>query len=201
MRQKIFADMKAWLRAGYQIPPISLNAAPVEFLRDDYAERLLTVLREHDVPSCLVEVEITEYILIQRGADYVRRALNVLKSAGIRIALDDFGTGHSSLTHLRDYPLDILKIDCSFISEMLDNPSTLALVEAVCMLGPRLSKAVVAEGVETAAQVDALTAMGCEFAQGFLFGPPKNFDAVEVLLSRLSSSQPLLRDCRYSRCS
>ncbi|MDN5435215.1 MAG: diguanylate cyclase, partial [Acinetobacter sp.] len=105
MHDKIFTDISHWIKQGFNVVPISINASPVEFMRDNYAEILLKRLTQYAIPHHLVEVEITEHVLADRGYEYVIRALKKLKQEGVRIALDDFGTGHSSMTHIRDYPV------------------------------------------------------------------------------------------------
>lgn len=183
MRTKVLADLAQWMEAGLPVLPVSLNAAPVEFLRDDYAENLLEQLQAYGLPPSLVEVEITEHILGERGSGFVIRALQLLKNAGVRIALDDFGTGHSSLSHLRDYPVDCLKIDCDFVRRIGEDPTILAIVQAVGQLGPSLRLDVVAEGVETEAQRQMLLAAGYQIAQGYLFGKASSAETVEHLLA------------------
>jgi EAL domain-containing protein (putative c-di-GMP-specific phosphodiesterase class I) len=116
------------------------------------------------------------------------RALELMKASGVRIALDDFGTGHSSLSHLRDFPVDVLKIDRSFVNRMLTKPRMLAIVQAITKLGPSLSLDIVAEGVETPEQLHALRDAGCEFGQGYLFG--KAMDADEVSRRLASEDWP-----------
>jgi EAL domain-containing protein (putative c-di-GMP-specific phosphodiesterase class I) len=155
--------------AKLQLVPVSINAAPVEFLKDNYAERLLHRLSQYKIPHHLIEIEITEQILDDRGSDYVVRALTLLKQNGVRIALDDFGTGHSSLTRLRDYPVDCLKIDCDFIRRMNHDPAISAIVEVIVALGPKLSLDIVAEGIENIEQLELLKLSGCTIGQGFLF--------------------------------
>ena len=113
MQTKVLADMARWIEQGLTLLPVSINVAPVEFLRDDFAERFLKRLAQHRIPHKYIELEITEYVLGERGSEYVARALRLLKKAGIRIALDDFGMGHTSLRYLRELPLDTLKIDRS----------------------------------------------------------------------------------------
>lgn len=183
MRKKVFADMARWYRQGLPLLPVSLNAAPVEFLRDDFAERLLQMIDEFGLPTSLIEIEVTEHSLTERNAEYVGRSLNALKKAGVRIALDDFGTGHSSFTNLRDYPVDCIKIDRDFIRRMQDEAVIAAIVKAVCQLGPALNLQIIAEGVETRQQCNALLEVGCEVGQGFLFSPAMPQEAVEAMLS------------------
>ena len=102
----------------------------------------------------------------------------MLSESGIRIALDDFGTGHSSLSYLRDFPVDVIKIDRSFVSRMLTNRTMSAIVEAITKLGPSLSLEIVAEGVETPEQLHALRDAGCDLGQGYLFGKAMHADEI-----------------------
>lgn len=106
-------------------------------------------------------------MLGDRGSEYVIRALNKLKQYGVRIALDDFGTGFSSLTHIRDYPIDCLKVDCSFIQKMQHDPSIYAIVQAIGLLAPNLSLGLIAEGIETPEQEELLLQFGYNIGQGF----------------------------------
>lgn len=172
MQRRVARDMRQWITQAIPFGRVSINAAPAEFLRDDYAERLLALLAEEKIAPDLIEVEVTEYALLERGPDYVARALSVLKDAGVRIALDDFGTGYSSLAHLRDFPVDVLKIDKSFVQQMTDDEEIAAIVAGVINLAHTLKIEVVAEGVETSAQLELLRCIGCHTAQGYLLGSP-----------------------------
>nr|WP_174506131.1 EAL domain-containing protein [Acinetobacter sp. Marseille-Q1620] len=178
MHTKIFTDLAYCINKGLHVVPVAINVAPVEFLRDDYAEQILIRMAQFKIPYHLVEIEVTEQILEERGSDYVRRALELLKQKGIRIALDDFGTGHSSLTRLKDYPVDCLKIDKSFINLISCDPTILAVVQAITQLGPKLHLDIVAEGIETKEQLDILIDCGCKIGQGFYFNAAINCDAV-----------------------
>ncbi|MEG1282346.1 MAG: EAL domain-containing protein [Comamonas sp.] len=184
MQTKVFTDIASWLANGTAVHPISINAAPVEFLRDDFAERMLKRLHQFHIPVHLIELEITEYILGDRGSEYVARALQQLKKAGVRIALDDFGTGHSSFTDLRDYPVDCLKIDKSFVQRMTQERPILAIVKAMCQLGADLSLDIVAEGIETQEQRAVLMVAGCRIGQGYLFGRAMSSEQAEQLLKQ-----------------
>jgi EAL domain-containing protein (putative c-di-GMP-specific phosphodiesterase class I) len=161
---------------------VSINASPAEFLRDDYAERLLHVLDEFGVSPALLEVEVTEHVFLGRSTDYVARALRLLKAAGTKISLDDFGTGYSSLSHLRDFPVDTVKIDKSFIERVVEDPEIAAIVSAVASLAKSLRLAVVAEGIETPIQAEMLRMVGCDVGQGFLYGAAVNADAARSML-------------------
>jgi diguanylate cyclase (GGDEF)-like protein/PAS domain S-box-containing protein len=166
----VIRDVAQWCDRGVEFGTVSINASPSEFLRDDYAELLLERLKQCGVPPNRIEIEVTEHAFLYRAAEYVSRAITKLSSAGVRISLDDFGTGYSSLSHIKDFPVDILKIDRSFVGEIEWGGESAAIVSAVIGLANNLALDVVAEGVETAAQRDFLIQKGCHFAQGYLFG-------------------------------
>jgi diguanylate cyclase (GGDEF)-like protein len=183
MQEAAFVEMRGWLEAGIDFGRVSINAAPSEFLRDDYAERLLERMAAQAIPPQTVEIEVTEHVFLERGAEYVLRALNLLDGAGVRISLDDFGTGSSSLSHLRDFPVDVIKIDQTFVARMGDEPDIGAIVSAVIDLAASLSLEVVAEGIETPAQAALLRRKGCSIGQGYHFGKAVRAGAVPQLLS------------------
>ncbi|QNP47135.1 putative bifunctional diguanylate cyclase/phosphodiesterase [Diaphorobacter aerolatus] len=188
LRAKVFADIVTWQRAGLQIVPVSLNAAPVEFMRDNYAERLLKHLEKAGVDPSLIELEVTEQTLHERGSKYVTRALAQLRAAGIRVALDDFGTGHSSLTRLRDFPVDCLKIDSNLVGNFGSDPAITAVVNAIGRIGSDLSMELVAEGIETETQCQALLAAGFGIGQGHLFSRAVHAEAIAALLASEQSA-------------
>lgn len=169
MQMKVFADISDWLAAGAEVLPVSLNASPIEFLRDTYAETFLQRLQMFNIPHHLIELEVTEHAFNKHGSKYVLRALQMLKEMGIRIALDDFGTGHSSFTHLMDYPLDCIKLDRDFIRRMNNEPAILGIVESMGVLGQKLAIDIIAEGIETEQQRQTLRDSGYHLGQGFLF--------------------------------
>ncbi|GAA3894500.1 EAL domain-containing protein [Sphingomonas limnosediminicola] len=183
MHAKVMSDLHSWRRCDVNFGRISINASPAEFLRDDYAERLLETLATRGLPPTCLEIEITEHVLMAQGSKYVSRALAALKNAGITIALDDFGTGHSSLSHLRDFPVDVVKIDKSFVKQMTLDPQIVAIVTAVINLAKSLQIESVAEGVETKDQADLLLAAGCGLAQGFLIGPAISSDSITTWIA------------------
>lgn len=172
MLAKVIEDMRGWLDAGVEFGHVAINASPAEFRSDDLADRILGKLAAAGIPPHHLELEVTETVFLGRGADYVERALAQLSKAGVRIALDDFGTGYASLTHLKQFPVDIIKIDQSFVRDLEDDPYDAAIVRAVLNLGESLKVDIVAEGIETPAQAAYLWAQGCGYGQGFLFGKP-----------------------------
>jgi diguanylate cyclase (GGDEF)-like protein len=184
MHNKVLADMAGWLAQGLNVVPISVNVAPMEFLRDDYAELFLARMASHGIATSLIELEVTEHMLEARGADYVLRALRLLKERGVRITLDDFGSAHSSFNRLRDYPVDCLKLDYDFISRLEHEPHVRAIVRAIAQMGPSLNLHIVAEGIEAEAQREFLLEAGCEIGQGLLFSAPLDAEQAQALMRR-----------------
>jgi diguanylate cyclase (GGDEF)-like protein/PAS domain S-box-containing protein len=182
MQGRVLADLSGWLQRGLPVGCIAINAAPVEFLRDDFAERLLARMNEHGVPPQHVEVEVTEHAFFEQGSSFVGRALKTLSDVGVRIALDDFGTGYSSLSHLRDFPVDVLKIDRSFVEKITSDGDARAIISAIATLAKSLRIELVAEGVETDQQRLVLLEQGCLLGQGFYFGRGVAADRVPGLL-------------------
>ncbi|WP_262029610.1 GGDEF domain-containing phosphodiesterase [Microvirga sp. Mcv34] len=172
MRSCILRDIRAWLDAGLTFGRIAINASAAEFRRDNYAERVLEDLRWMNVPAQCLEVEVTESVFLGSGAEYVERALRTLCAEGVTIALDDFGTGYASLSHLKRYPVDAIKIDRSFVAGLETDADDAAIVRALLNLGRNLGIEVVAEGVENAFQATLLQRMSCDLVQGYHFGRP-----------------------------
>ncbi|MFC7499683.1 putative bifunctional diguanylate cyclase/phosphodiesterase [Enterovirga sp. GCM10030262] len=179
----IVADMRRWIDQGVDFGHVAINAAAAEFRRGDFAEQLLERLRHASVATGHVQIEITETVFLGRGAEHVERALKMLSAEGIRIALDDFGTGHASLSHLKQFPVDIIKIDQSFVRDLEQDPEDAAIINAVINLGHNLGIRTVAEGVETVTQQEFLMALGCDYGQGFLYARPAPASDVPALLS------------------
>ena len=145
---------------------------------------MLRILRETGFPPHRLEIEVTESAMIG-DLGRAKAALLSLKNQGVRIAIDDFGTGYSSLLLLRELPIDKIKIDRSFVTTITQDQGNATIVRALAGLGRALGLHVTAEGVEDAATVSVLAEMGCEFAQGFLFGAPSDAPRqTDVLLRR-----------------
>lgn len=163
------ADMRRWIDEGVEFGHVAVNAAAADFRRGDFAERVLDRLAQADLPPRYFQLEVTETVFLGQGAEYVGRALKRLSEAGVHIALDDFGTGYASLRHLRDFPVDSIKLDRSFIHGMVDDGDDAAIVASMLDLGTSIGIGVVAEGIETQAQAEHLLRIGCPYGQGFLF--------------------------------
>jgi EAL domain-containing protein (putative c-di-GMP-specific phosphodiesterase class I) len=172
MLRQVVADLREWQGRGIGGCRAALNLSAAELCDVDLAGRLLGTLADAVVSPELIEVEITESVVFGPSADQVEATLKRLRQAGVKTALDDFGTGHASLTHLKQFPIDTIKIDRSFVRDVLDDAEDAAIVSAVIGLGRNLGMKLVAEGVETPAQAEFLRARGCDFGQGFLFARP-----------------------------
>ncbi|MDL4842249.1 sensor domain-containing protein [Aquibacillus rhizosphaerae] len=160
-----------WEHKGLPSVPISINISAQSFLRNDWLAIIKKILNKSKVDPALIELEITESSLIHYQ-ETISEGLQTLKALGVRIALDDFGTGYSSLSYLKDYPIDTIKIDKSFIDNIVDDVSDQTIISAVIQLAKGLKKRVVAEGVETAIQLEILKGYHCHEIQGYLFSKP-----------------------------
>lgn len=177
------AQLKAWHAAGIRLPHICVNVAKVQLMSGDFVPTVRRILGKHNVnPACL-ELELSERGVLSGDLAVVEQ-LKELKTLGIRLSIDDFGTGDSAIAYLRDLPVDVLKIDRSYVSGLVDNEKDEALVSAMVALGQRLSLEVIAEGVETREQLAVLRAMNCDAFQGYLISRPVTAAAFAALLKK-----------------
>ena len=160
-------------------PPFTMavNISAKQFAQANLVSQIANVLSETTLAPETLRLELTESVTM-RDEERTTRILSELRNLGVRLCIDDFGTGYSSLSYLRRFALDILKIDRSFVTEMLDNSESQEIVKTILNLGRNLSMKVVAEGVETCEQMILLKSLGCEFAQGYLFSRPLDSAAV-----------------------
>jgi len=173
----------AW-RAQYAAAPIvAVNFSALQFSRGSVVDSVTRALAESGLPAEFLEVELTESLLLQ-DLDATTQTLHALKSLGVKLSIDDFGTGYSSLAYLKQLAVDKLKIDQSFVRDMLGGADGASIVKAMIQLGHALDLEVIAEGVETSAQLSFLREAGCDQAQGYLFGRPVPAAALDPLLSR-----------------
>jgi len=164
--------LAAWSREGHTAQlQLAVNVSASQFAQPDFVDRVLTRVHEAGIDPRRLKLELTESLLAH-DVDAVATKMAALKAQGIGFSLDDFGTGFSSLNYLRRLPLDQLKIDQTFVRNMLESPNDAAIAQTVVALGRTLGLEVIAEGVETAEQRDFLAAMGCEAYQGYLFSRP-----------------------------
>ncbi|MDI6749771.1 MAG: EAL domain-containing protein [Rhodocyclaceae bacterium] len=184
------AQCAAWQAKGIDLT-MAINVSPLQFQQADFVERVGQTLKKYALPPRLLELELTESILIQDVEDAMRR-LAALAALGVQLAIDDFGTGYSSLSYLKRFPIHRLKIDRSFIQDLPDEESDTAIVNAIIQLANALRLAVIAEGVETIAQQDFLIAAGCQEYQGYLCTaalPAPDFEAFLARHRQANASQ------------
>jgi diguanylate cyclase (GGDEF)-like protein len=177
-------DIRAWDAAGLAVR-VAVNVSPLQLRRRDFADRVLASIGHSGKQSCAVDLEITESMLMQ-DLELSIRKLAQLREAGIGIAIDDFGTGYSSLRLLARLPVDTLKVDRSFVQSIADTPNVLTLVSTIISLARAFKMRTVAEGVETAEQLQILRSVKCDQAQGYLFGRPTPASEVPAAIARLA---------------
>lgn len=170
-----------WKRLGIDNVRIDINISGGRLLVGETVSQLLDTLVAHDLAPTDVGIELTEHTLIEATADTIA-GLNALRQLGCCISLDDFGTGYSSLGYLKQLPIDVLKIDRTFVKDLPHGQMDSAIVRAVIAMGRSMNKRTLAEGVETQAQLEFVKAHGCDLAQGFLLHRPMPADEVETLL-------------------
>jgi diguanylate cyclase (GGDEF)-like protein/PAS domain S-box-containing protein len=163
-------QVRAWRDEGLHLR-VSVNLSARQFRQENLAQTIYRILSETKVPPRYLELEITESDVME-NAESAIATLDELKSKGVDISIDDFGTGYSSLSYLKRFPLDVLKIDRSFVRDVPTNGDDAAIVVAIIALARSMDIRVVAEGVETQSQAEFLNRSGCDFAQGYYFSPP-----------------------------
>jgi EAL domain-containing protein (putative c-di-GMP-specific phosphodiesterase class I) len=179
--QSASRQARRWRDAGLKPVTMAVNLSARQFL-DQHLERTVKrILGGAGIDAKLMQIEITESMLIG-DPDKAARILRALAETGLQISVDDFGTGYSSLAYLKRFPLDALKIDRSFVRDIVRNGDDAAIAVAVIDLGHALQLEVVAEGVETRAQLDFLARHGCDEIQGFYFSPPVDEAQCEAIL-------------------
>jgi len=164
-------DHHAWIDAGGKPVPIAVNLSARQFRDKDLVAMIRQVLVENNVAAEMIELEITESCVMEDPEEALL-TLEVFHEMGIRIAIDDFGTGYSSLSYLKRFPLDVLKIDQSFVADIPTDEDDAAIIDTIIAMGHRLKLSVTAEGVETEAQADFLRTHGCDNVQGYFYDQP-----------------------------
>ncbi len=173
------AQLRSWIDHGLPAPLVALNLSPIQFNTPGLSDSICSVLEEFQLTPACLELEITETVIMQDG-ELALSTLQELSDRGFRLSIDDFGTGYSSLAYLKRFPVDTLKIDRSFITDMTSNDNDRAIVTAVIALASSLKLQVIAEGVETRAQFDALSALHCDFAQGYFMAKPMAPELIDL---------------------
>ncbi|WP_159983030.1 MULTISPECIES: bifunctional diguanylate cyclase/phosphodiesterase [unclassified Novosphingobium] len=195
MLDRVIADMSDWAARGVPFGRIAINGSAGDFRRRDFAQRILSRMQRAGLRPWLLELEVTESVFLGQVAENVSEALQILSEEGVTIALDDFGTGFASLTHLKQFPVDIIKIDRSFVSKLgMVETQDAAIVGAVIGLARSLGIHTVAEGIETPEQLTHLAASRCDFGQGYMFGRPMAAAQVEKVVADWDA-QAILAAC------
>ncbi|MEK4173802.1 bifunctional diguanylate cyclase/phosphodiesterase [Lysinibacillus sp. FSL L8-0312] len=161
---------REWQSKGYRPVRIAVNISPKQFRKENFARKIKAALKKYSVPPELLEVEITESSMTNVHETY--SILTELKQLGVYVSVDDFGTGYSSLSYLKRYPIDIIKIDQSFIADIAKDDKNEAIIKAIISMSHNLGLEVIAEGIEEASQVDFLKRHRCQKGQGYLYNKP-----------------------------
>ena len=194
MMHLVAADMRRWLDLGLPLQHVGINLAAADFHAGDLQKRLCTTFAHASVPLEHVILEVTESVYLGQRDHVVADEIRSLRARGMRVALDDFGTGFASLTHLLTVPIDILKIDKSFVDRLVPGDAGVIIVEGVMGIANKLGIRVVAEGIETDTQLAQLLEFGCTLGQGYLFSKAVDRDAATILLERFGQRTPTRPD-------
>jgi len=181
------APARAWQESGLELSRVAVNISVLQFVQPGFVELVSTILREAGLDAACLELEVTESLLTKDPEGAVR-TLNDLKALGVQLAIDDFGTGYSSLSRLKQFPIDRLKIDRSFVQDVPRSHDDVAIAMAVIAMAESMGLKVVAEGVENAEQFEFLKAKHCHEIQGYYLSRPLPAEEVTVVLRRLGSS-------------
>lgn len=181
--RKACSQVKKWLDEGLNAVPVAVNVSAVELRKVGFVKSVQNILEENQLDPKYLKIELTESVLLA-DVKSSKLALDALSKLGVQLALDDFGTGFSSLTYLRRFPIDILKIDGSFVGKIDTSEEDVAIVSSVISMGLNLKQTVIAEGIENKAQLDFLRAHNCNIGQGYYFSYPLNADPFSQLLTR-----------------
>jgi EAL domain-containing protein (putative c-di-GMP-specific phosphodiesterase class I) len=183
------SDLRRWLGAGLSPGRVAVNISPVQLRRRAFADHLLDLVGEWRDDQMGIDIEITEGVLIDDVSSAVSQ-LRLLRRSGVRVAIDDFGTGYSSLSRLAELPVDMLKIDRSFVNVLTTSGTGRTVAQTIIALGKAFGMGTVAEGVETPEQLEMLAHLGCDQSQGYLHGRPM---AVADLESILRNGTPVFQ--------
>ena len=185
--QQACLDRSRWLERRFNVPRVAINVSTLQLRRSDFVRTVKNILRVAGSEAG-IDIEVTESLIMQDVADNIAK-LEAIRDLGVRIAIDDFGTGYSSLGYLARLPVEILKIDRSFVTAMLDDPSAMTLVSTIISLAHALRLEVVAEGVESEEQAKILRLLRCDQMQGYLISKPLSFDDMSTYLARSRSQE------------
>ena len=184
MLVQVAADIRHWLALGLPLQHVGFNITTADLQKGDLERRVAAAFSDGEEALRHLILEVNEAVFV--NDDMVADEIKSLRGKGILVALDDFGTGFASLTHLLDFPVDIMKIDKSFIDRIVDDPSSAVIVQALLDISRKLGMRIVAEGVETKEQAERLMEMGCTMGQGYYFARPASAAITAELLTRFA---------------
>lgn len=185
---KVCEDFRFWQRSVSSPGRVSVNLSLRQLRQRNFVSRISSILRGHELSPTSLELEITETTLMENPERTIKM-LDQLYGLGLHLAIDDFGTGYSSLSALQQFPISTLKIDQSFVRNIVHNPDDATIVDTIIQMGRNMNMDVVAEGVESEAQLNFLQKLGCTYAQGLLFGDPMSSDNyLELLLAQVEGT-------------
>lgn len=200
MIERVIGDLVGWRAAGLDVGRVDVNVCGADFAEETFEDDLLARLAAAGLPPSAIGIEVTETTLFDAAPAGTAKRLRRLREQGVSIALDDFGTGHASLVHLKSLTFDRVKIDRCFVGDVVFDATSRLVVETLARLGHGLGKEVVAEGVETTAQRQALLELGCRLGQGWLFARPMAAaDAAELVRGRSDRASALGNRARVLR--
>lgn len=176
------AQCRRWQLKGLRAVPVAVNVSPIQLQQKDFAALVIGILRESDLDASYLELEITETSIMRRAQIVADLAMQ-LRDSGVRISIDDFGMGYSSLSYLKHIPIDKIKIDQSFVFDMLHDAEDETITQTIVNLGQNLRLRVIAEGVESQAQMEKLLSFGCHEAQGFFYSEAVCSDTFQTFLA------------------
>ncbi|MDO7086631.1 bifunctional diguanylate cyclase/phosphodiesterase [Pseudocolwellia sp. AS88] len=175
---------RSWMNQGYELS-VAVNISPYNLLDAGLVEHLKDLLEQHKVPASLIEIELTESATMV-DIDVTKKIFKEFKNLGVKLSIDDFGTGMSSLSYIKELEVDFIKIDRSFIINIVESNEDEAIVMSILLLCQKLNRDVIIEGIETKEQRDKLLALGCKYAQGYYFGKPMLSQDLTLLLGKPS---------------
>ncbi|MBR6147313.1 MAG: GGDEF domain-containing protein [Lachnospiraceae bacterium] len=183
--EECLSDLSRWKEKHNNMEDflLSINVSSIQFKNKNFVKYLISIIKKYGISPTNVELEITESVFIDNMEEIIHK-MKLLKDFGIRFSMDDFGTGFSSLSYLRELPIDTLKIDKSFIDDVVTDGSTRTIAESIIDLSKKLGFDTIAEGVEQEVQYSLLKNIGCENIQGFYLGKPMKFEEIDALLDK-----------------
>jgi EAL domain-containing protein (putative c-di-GMP-specific phosphodiesterase class I) len=190
MLEAVANDIKGWLDRGLPVQQVGINVSMADFYIGSVAKKLESAFGRAGASLKHVILEVSEDVYFGRRDRVVAREIEAIRATGVLVALDDFGTGYASLTHLLNVPVDIIKIDKSFIARLWPDDPSMVIVDGLIEIARRLDIRVVAEGIETEGQASQLWSMGCKLGQGYAFARPAGAVTTEARLRRHAQGVP-----------